>query len=283
MQLNSKIKCLKKNSKSFYWASNLLNKNKINEISELYCVLRELDDVADNSDNEKEIFEELLAYIRKENQNLNVRFEAHENFFKSIKSSQEKKENFLNFLDGLIYDQQDHLEVKNNSELIEYCYRVAGTVGIMMCPILEVSNKDAYKYAADLGIAMQLTNISRDVYEDACNNRRYLPSSSCNEIKPEEIREIFNDKKCESYKEIKKSIESILNIADDYYEKAKKGYSYMPLRSRICISVAANIYREIGNDIKRNKCHWSSKRYFIPMYRKLFITLKTFFNELIRI
>ena len=90
-------------------------------------------------------------------------------------------------------------------------------------------------------------------------------------------------KKCESYKEIKKSIESILNIADDYYEKAKKGYSYMPLRSRICISVAANIYREIGNDIKRNKCHWSSKRYFIPMYRKLFITLKTFFNELIRI
>ena len=51
-----------------------------------------------------------------------------------------RKKVFLNFLDGLMFDQQDHLEIKNTSELIEYCYKVAGTVGIMMCPILEVDN-----------------------------------------------------------------------------------------------------------------------------------------------
>ena len=180
MELNNKTESLKENGKTFYWASKLIDKKKFNDISELYYILRDLDDIADNEKNEKNVFEELKRYLENEaSEFIDMRMDKHLVFINSLKSDINAKKVFLTFIDGLIFDQKDNIQIKNTDELINYCYKVAGTVGIMMCPILGVNNDKAKSYAADLGIAMQLTNISRDVFEDACSNRKYLPSDIC--------------------------------------------------------------------------------------------------------
>ena len=82
----------------------------------------------------------------------------------------------ISLIDGLLGDQEIVL-IKNEFELLRYCYRVAGTVGILMCNVLDCDETDAIDYAIDLGIAMQLTNIARDILEDAQMGRRYLPEA----------------------------------------------------------------------------------------------------------
>ena len=76
--------------------------------------------------------------------------------------------------DGVETDLVDELKIKSKKDLLIYSYRVAGTVGLMMSKILKVKNKEALKGAIDLGIAMQLTNIARDVFEDNARNRKYI-------------------------------------------------------------------------------------------------------------
>ncbi len=280
MELNNKTESLKENGKTFYWASKLIDKKKFNDISELYYILRDLDDIADNEKNEKNIFEDIKRYLENEAYEfIDTRMDKHLVFINSLKSDINAKKVFLTFIDGLMFDQKSNIEIKNTDELINYCYKVAGTVGIMMCPILGTDNDKAKGYAADLGIAMQLTNISRDVFEDACSNRKYLPSDICENIDSKKIKNIFIEKDEKSYLIIKDTIRSILILADRYYDRAKNGYHYLPFRSRVCISVAANIYREIGILIKKNNYNWSDKRYFVPNYKKLIITVKTLFLE----
>ena len=92
----------------------------------------------------------------------------------------------ISLIDGLLGDQEIVL-IKNEFELLRYCYRVAGTVGILMCNVLDCDETDAIDYAIDLGIAMQLTNIARDILEDAQMGRRYLPESWVGDVTPEEI------------------------------------------------------------------------------------------------
>ena len=76
--------------------------------------------------------------------------------------------------DGVETDLKNEVKINSKKELIIYSYRVAGTVGLMMAKILNVKDRNSLISAADLGIAMQLTNISRDVVEDKSNNRFYI-------------------------------------------------------------------------------------------------------------
>ena len=79
--------------------------------------------------------------------------------------------------DGVESDLKEKVQLKSQKDLLIYSYRVAGTVGLMMAKILNVKNQNALKSSIDLGIAMQLTNISRDVVEDSKNNRSYISSN----------------------------------------------------------------------------------------------------------
>ena len=87
---------------------------------------------------------------------------------------------------GLLSDL-DPVRCPDEAALLQYCYRVAGTVGVMMCGVLDVSDRAAFAHAIDLGIAMQLTNICRDIATDAAANRRYLPASLIGDLAPEEL------------------------------------------------------------------------------------------------
>ena len=130
----------------------------------------------------------------------------------------------LDLFDGVESDLKENVKFNSNKELIIYSYRVAGTVGLMMAKILKVSSKNSLKAAIDLGIAMQLTNIARDVIEDGKRNRSYINSNF-------------------------ESITKTLKLADSFYESSFKSIKEIPLSSRFAILVARRVYREIGSEI----------------------------------
>jgi phytoene synthase len=133
-------------------------------------------------------------------------------------------------------------------QLVQYCYRVAGTVGLMMCPLLGVRRDAALPFAVDLGIAMQLTNLARDVVEDANHGRRYLPSEYLGAaVAPARLVHPDETLRRDAYA----AVISVLDLAERYYANAELGMADIPRRSRLAIMTAARVYHGIGDRIRR--------------------------------
>ena len=166
---------IKEGSHSFYAASKLLPKYVRDPAIVLYAFCRIADDVVDQESKLKNPIQDLrnrldLVYNAKpRNCSTDRAFAA------LVKSYELPKELPLALIEGLKWDQ-DGRRFKNLSELYSYCARVASSVGVMMCILMNVRDEDALARACDLGIAMQLTNIARDIGEDARNNRIYIPT-----------------------------------------------------------------------------------------------------------
>ena len=126
--------------------------------------------------------------------------------------------------EGIKSDIKQTVKLNSKKELLIYSYRVAGTVGLMMAKILKVSKKRSLKSAIDLGIAMQLTNISRDVIEDSKINRFYINKN-------------FEE------------ISSTINLADTFYKSSFYSIKDIPMNFRFSILVARRVYRKIGYKI----------------------------------
>ncbi len=270
---------LKKNGKSFYWAGKFLSEEYINRAAELYSFCRALDDIADSGNpNSLEHLTDIKLNI---NNNL---YSDIENSY-SIKYPQffnaSSKKAAVDLIDGLILDQKSIL-FEDVSELIRYSYHVAGTVGIMMCDALKCENKDAKLFAIDLGIAMQMTNIARDVLEDAKMGRRYMPASWIGNISPEDIVSavIKNDKK--KYDTISKGIKKLLTLADKYYISGAMGFKYLPFKTRMAISIASGVYRQIGIQLKRKDYNWYHGRQVTSIPTKVRITIIKIIEETFR-
>ena len=185
---------LKKNGKSFYWAGKFLPTIYIDRASELYQFCRILDDIADSGeDSSLKSLKAIKLNLKKKN---NIGFNKNDNLAYPDFFNLYSKKAAVDLIDGLILDQTTVL-FKEENELIRYSYHVAGTVGLMMCDALKCYNKNAYLFAVDLGIAMQLTNIARDVLEDAKMGRRYIPGSWINNILPHEMTQAVEDKNTE--------------------------------------------------------------------------------------
>ena len=176
---------LKKHGKSFYWASFFLPKRNKDAATKLYSICRFFDDLADdnNEDQTKILTGEFKKICNDLSHPINEFFTSHNLSIKILGD----------LVDGLVKDQTD-VRIKNEKELIQYAYQVAGTVGLMMSPLIMVNNNKANKHAIDLGIAMQLTNIARDIYEDALMNRIYLPQDWINNIDISELTDISSNK-----------------------------------------------------------------------------------------
>ena len=134
--------------------------------------------------------------------------------------------------DGVCSDLKKEVKIKSEKELLIYSYRVAGTVGLMMAKIFGVQKKESLQRAIDLGIAMQLTNIARDVIEDEKKNRTYLIKESNN-----------------TFLDIKNTILK----ADTFYNSSFEGIRDIPLNCRFSIIVARRVYRHIGKKILEKK------------------------------
>ncbi len=254
---------LEKHGKSFYWASFFLpNKNK-DAASELYSICRYFDDLADEaptdqSEKLKSEFEQICN---------NVEHPIN----KFFKSNNIPIQILGDLIQGLIQDQK-LVRIQTEKDLIKYSYQVAGTVGLMMQPLILVKNKNANKHAVDLGIAMQLTNIARDIHEDAIMNRIYLPKEWLNEISIEHLKNDSIDKI-----EIQMSaiLKKLIDLSEVYYQNGFSGMKYIPIKTRLAIFFAAKIYRAIGIKIKSSNYRYSNKRVYLSKLNKLWVTIKS--------
>jgi phytoene synthase len=139
----------------------------------------------------------------------------------------------------------------------------------MMSPILGADRKRAAEAAVHLGIAMQMTNIARDVLEDARNGRRYLPGCWVNRGTAKEIAASDGPRQ-----QVSAAIARLLDLADRYYASAALGFPLIPRRARTGIEIAASIYREIGIVLRRKQYVWWNGRVTVPLSRKLWIALR---------
>ena len=150
-------------------------------------------------------------------------------------------------------------------ELLLYCYRVAGTVGLMMAHVMGLRDERALKHAADLGIAMQLTNIARDIIEDAAMGRIYLPHSWLDEaqIKPEEIAAPANREK------LALLTQRLLRETERYYRSGDDGLWDLSFRSACAVAAARNVYSEIGALLLRKGARAWDERTYVTGARKI--------------
>ena len=182
---------LKTNGKSFYWAGKFLPSAYIDRAAELYKFCRTLDDIADNGKTSSLDYLNSFRFELLKDEGLKQTKKNNLTYPKFFNAS--SKRAAIHLVDGLITDQETVL-FQEEEDLIRYSYQVAGTVGIMMCDALECCNENAKSFAIDLGIAMQLTNIARDVLEDAKMGRRYLPGCWVDQISPQKIVSATEDK-----------------------------------------------------------------------------------------
>ena len=272
--MNNYLEILKKNGKSFYWAGQLLPKKYLIRCAELYSFCRLLDDIADSkikADNLSKL-KNILDLIKKDEYHKLKNYKI--NVPDYLKKSELAKAKIIDLIDGLIFDQKQ-VRIKNERELILYCYRVAGTVGVLMCIALDCKEKKSHDFAIDLGIAMQLTNILRDIKEDAELNRRYLPGNFVKNLTPKQIINISQNIKHKDHLIVQEAIKKILHLSNLYYKSGNAGLFFLKFQFKIVIAIASNIYRQIGVKLKNKSYNWYEGRIFTTIYEKFKITIKT--------
>jgi phytoene synthase len=258
---------LAKHGKSFYWASLFLGSQLADSCAQLYQFCRFVDDLADGDlPNREESLEDIRAHLDGSDRNVGDEVEA---FMQLSKDNNIPLIAARELLDGMLKDQQP-TAVNDEAELLRYCHAVAGTVGLMMCRILKCKEQRADSFAIDLGIAMQLTNISRDILEDAQMGRRYLPASWID--LPASV--IANaDIACQQ--QVADAAKRLLDLAENYYQSALLGIQLLPLRSRLSITVALRVYRQIGWVLKRRGLPWWQGRVFVSKSEKMLLSIRS--------
>ena len=247
-------------AKSFSWAGFFLAKQTFENGSSLYDFCRTLDDIADENtslDSKKQKFNKMKKdFIEKNFDNILIK-----NIDNLIKEFNISEKVILDLFDGIESDIRENIEFKTKRELLVYSYRVAGTVGLMMAKILKVDSRVALRSAIDLGIAMQLTNIARDVLEDSVRNRKYIDHDFI-------------------------KIKETLGMAELFYKSSFKSIKEIPFVNRFAILVARRVYREIGNKIIRKKNldnYNNSGKIFVNKIGKIIQTIFSIFDLFILI
>ena len=245
-------------AKSFNWAGFFLPKKTYKNCSYLYDFCRVVDNIADD-EGEIEIkkikFQKFVSDFKQKN------FEdpVIQNMWNIIHEFNISLEIIYDLFDGIESDIKQNVKIDTRKDLLIYCYRVAGTVGLMMAKILKVSKKQSLKSAIDLGIAMQLTNISRDVIEDKKKNRSYI------------------DRNFEE-------INSTIQLADTFYKNSFYSIREIPLSFRFSILVARRIYRKIGYKILKKKTfenYSKSGKIYVSNFEKVLETILSIYDLII--
>ena len=256
---------LKRHGKTFAWAAHLMPRRDTDRLARLYAICRRLDDLAD-LDGGADAKQRLLALQAQPWGAASADPMARE-LATMVADMGLNPATMQQLLDGLIGDL-DHQRIADEQGLIRYAYLVAGTVGLMVCDVLDVSAPVARKAAVNLGIAMQLTNIARDVHEDAVAGRRYVPATWW-DVAPEDIVDPSPDMQRNGAAAVLR----LLSLADGYYASAQCGFAFLPLSSRIGLAVAARVYRGIGAELRRRGGAFHQGRVYVPRWRKAVLTV----------
>ncbi len=265
-------------SKSFYWSSQVLPTSKRWDTFALYSFCRYVDNIIDNPRGRAhaELFEEVAAVTRE----LTIAYRRGESEHPIIKSFIQVAlrrdiplEYPLHLLDGV---KMDVLKNRYNTfaDLYEFIYRVAGSIGLMMTHVLGYQDKQALVHAEKLGIAMQLTNILRDVKEDKNMNRIYLPLQELRQFGVSEddvMNERFTD---DMFRFMKFQVER----TNRYFEEAKPGIALLDRDARFAITSAARIYRGFLRQLEKNGYNPFVENAYISQQKEIAIV----FNEVFK-
>ena len=214
-------------AKSFNWAGFFLPKIKYKNCSALYDFCRTVDNIVDDERNldlkKKNLIEFKKKFFEKDFSSSKI-----EKMWDLINEFSISTKIIEDLFDGVETDLEEKVKLNSRKDLLIYSYRVAGTVGLMMAKILRVNSERGLNSAIDLGIAMQLTNIARDVIEDKKRNREYIDHDII-------------------------TIKETLKLADMFYNSSFKSIREIPISCRFAILVARRVYRQIGNEILKKK------------------------------
>lgn len=263
---------LRTKGRTFKLASWLLPRAARDDAAVVYAFCRRADDLADD-DNDRAGLEQLSAELRAPKSPLMLDFVALAQRRNIPLQAAE------HLIAGVAGDLTPRIMVADDGELVRYAYSVAGTVGLMMARLLDVSTDEALPHAIDLGVAMQLTNICRDVAEDARNGRVYLPRKRLElwGVTPERLLS-----QLETHVEVRHAafivVRELLVAAERYYESARAGLAALPLRTRRTALAAATLYRAIGLEVlsrgpdgllgRATVGTWTRARLFLGAYRE---------------
>ncbi|MEO0367991.1 MAG: phytoene/squalene synthase family protein [Pseudomonadota bacterium] len=253
---------LANNGKSFAFAGSLLENKRLEACARLYRFCRYADDLVDETPNPAQADKKLSSLQG----SLGAGYSLNPVINDFIHLSREHNLDHqvtMQLLQGLKSDLS-LVSIETEGELLRYCYRVASTVGLHMCSIFKVDSPVALAHAIDLGIAMQLTNICRDVYEDAQQSRRYLPASLVGNLDSKNILMPTDQEEAG----IRHGVLYLLSLADKYYLSATSGYQYLPMRARLAIAVAGKVYQGIGEQIKKREGDVWAGRAFVSLAGK---------------
>ena len=265
---------INKGSKSFSLAAKLFDADTRDAACFLYGWCRYCDDQIDDggkTENQAELAKRVKTL--KENTNSAFSFaQQREPVFVALQYIVHRygipAHYALELIEGMAMDVRG-TRYNSFKELLLYCYRVAGTVGLMMSHVMGLRDESALKNAADLGIAMQLTNITRDIVEDAAMGRIYIPLSWLQEAQIP-IAEVAAPEHREKLAMLSLRL---LREADRYYRSGDAGLWHLSFRSACAVSAARQVYSEIGSLLLRKGARAWDQRTYVTGSLKVWVVM----------
>lgn len=244
---------LSRHGKSFHWAVRFFDRTTANDVAALYRFCRYVDDIADRQ--QVALAYEKLVAIRTALDHSDGALPEVDAFLAMVRRREIDLRLPRLLVDAILADIGP-VRMATWEDLVRYAYGVAATVGLMMCAVMGVRDPEARPFAVDLGIAMQLTNIARDVVEDARRDRRYLPGDWLGEeLSPAAILE----GQIGMRRRVVRARRRLLEQAARYYRSADRGMRFIPWRARLAVVTASRLYEAIGGRLLSGRVAWGHR------------------------
>ncbi|MDE8348903.1 MAG: phytoene/squalene synthase family protein [Acidocella sp.] len=254
-------------SRSFYAASLLLPRRVRDPATALYAFCREADDAIDLGDDPAAALANLYNRLDAAYEGEPYPSSVDRAFAATVADFDVPKTLPAALIEGLAWDSQGR-RYETLADLLDYAARVAGSVGVMMAVLMGVRDHETLARASDLGLAMQLTNIARDVGEDARAGRLFLPQIWLREAGIDETAFIAAP---QFSPEIGGLVEKLLDESMRLYDRAASGITRLPLDCRVGIHAARKIYAAIGHEIAASGYDSLNSRAHVGGMRKLWL------------
>lgn len=245
-----------KGSKSFAAAARLFAPQMRADAVMLYAWCRHCDDVVDGQDlgqgrveaqgTPAERLDALYEETRRAYRGAPSAHPAFAAFAEVVRRNDIPERYPLQLLEGFRMDVEGR-RYETLDDTLTYCYHVAGVVGVMMALIMGARDETVLDRASDLGLGFQMTNIARDVMEDAAIGRLYLPAAFLAEAGVP-LREVTAP---EHREKMARAVARLLDVAEPYYDQARIGMRALPLRAAAAVGAARGVYRAIGVEVRR--------------------------------
>jgi phytoene synthase len=272
---------LRAGSKSFHLASRLLPARVRGPTLALYAFCRHADDAVDDASSDRDAriaVDALRARIDRVYADRGTDALVERAFSRVVQRFAIPRAIPDALVEGMEWDARGRT-YETVSDVRAYGVRVAGTVGLMMTLVMGKREPDVLARACDLGVAMQLTNIARDVGEDARNGRVYLPSEWLAEAGVDREQLLSHPAPTEHVRAV---VARLLSEADVLYARADAGIAHLPADCRTSIRAARLVYAAIGDAIRRAGFDSVSQRAVVPLHRKLWLVLRAFASRAAR-